>query len=283
MGRRRRRAVDGAGDGVGLRVYRPGIFLTTMLYIPRTLSRGYDFLASAPGFKTVVAPVLATYAIALGVETIYLSLPVFSGEIGLTEELKEGELRDRRFVPKLGINDGAELHRLLPIRQTQNLAAQVVGVPGIVQRALPQQKRNVWDNPALLVFSFILCAAIQHYERKIMKPRALKELKQDFASFNNQKRVTADPDAVFLAQKMATQVNMYGTGRTAIDAACTFFVYAFEFAAFFASFGGNASFWLELFYSMYTVFGYETFNPMEEDSVTPAIATPVPAPPTKVG
>lgn len=240
--------------------YRENVLTTTILFVPRKSAQLFDFLSSAPGFKTVIAPVAASYALALGVEAVYLSLPVAGEKLGIKTDDRELVMSEMRFVPKLGIDDGAELHRLLPLRQIQSQALDRAGVPDWAQGWIPKQERNVWDSPMLFLFAFGICAAVQYYERQILAPRKVSDLKAEFDQANKTKKVKADPDAIWLAQQKAAQLNSYGTGKTATDALCVGLVYSLEFAAFWTSFGkAGVSLAIALIYAAYTVFGFELF------------------------
>lgn len=252
--------------------YRENIAVTALMLLPRKTSQVFGFLSSVPGFKAVIAPFAATYALMLGVEAVYLALPIAAGVLAeqgadVSEFKKEEVLSQMRFVPKIGIEDGAELHRLFPIRQTKNLVSETVGLPQWVSNRIPGNSPNVWDNPFLFLFAFGVTSLIQYYERQIQSPKKLSQLKQEFSSANSQKKVKADPDAIWLAQKKAAQVNSYGTGKTAIDAFAVATVYGLELAAFLSTFkAGNASLLVVALYAAYTIFGFEMFSRSEAEN-----------------
>ncbi|MEL7494183.1 MAG: hypothetical protein AAGJ95_09505 [Cyanobacteria bacterium J06554_11] len=217
----------------------------------------------------------ATYALLLGIEAVYLAFPVATGLLAqndgiqitdFSEIKKEQALEQLRFVPKMGIEDGAQLHRLLPVRQAKNLAAETIGLPQWLAKRLPGDAPNVWDNPFLFLFAFGIAALIQHYERQIQSPKKLSDLQSEFRQANQQKKVQADPDSIWLAQQKAAQLNSYGTGKTAMDAFCVAMVYGLEIAAFLATFKtSNASLLAVTVYAAFTVFGFEMFSRTEEE------------------
>lgn len=250
--------------------YQEPILVSTFMYPVRSTNRVFNYLSGIWGFKAIIAPLAASYALALGVEAVYLSIPSAFDAAGYSTTLAtEDAKRSMRFVPKIGIDDGAKLTRVLPLRQVGNLVNDRTFLPRwVTDRAVPQEK-NIWDHPALFLFAFGVSASIQYYERQLQAPTKLRDKRAKFIDSNNQKRVTADPQAIPVTRLHAARVNAHGTGAVAANALCVALVYGLEFAAFLSSFKSSAAgFPIVALYCAYTIFGFELFMQTDNEILT---------------
>ena len=101
--------------------------LTKFVMSPiRGLNQAFGHL-SGMGFKTVIAPLFAFSAVAVGTETLYRAMPDMNWSIPRDE---------RAFIPKIGFEDGAELSRLVPLKAPAYAALRYVS-PGFIDRYIP--------------------------------------------------------------------------------------------------------------------------------------------------
>lgn len=232
----------------------------------RGLSAAYSYLSSVKG-SGIVATFMSLYCAGLSIEAVFVATPSAISKIsGL--EYTEDMRRQRRFMPKPHVNDGAELGRLNPWPNIQRAVLQkyFTWLPYWIRGRVASNYWTVWNSTGVLFLSITIALIIQNWEGRIWRKKPYTQTKGEFDEANSQKRVNADPNAIALAAYRAQQHNQQGMGGvlgTFIAVTC---LYGLEIAAFFGSFSGAGSFVVNTVYSFLTICGFEIFEKMKEES-----------------
>lgn len=102
--------------------------------------------------------ILKTYSVSLGIEALVVAFPpeLPAGQTEWTAETREAANRDRRFVPKPYVNDGAKLGRINPFPPIANAVNSLL-LDNLTQDAEPTLKEE--SNPLKLTFNAAKAAA----------------------------------------------------------------------------------------------------------------------------
>lgn len=243
----------------------------------RVVTRTYRYLSSVPGFA-LIAHVATTYCALLSIESVMVAMPVnypiradFATKADYKEEV-ELVKRQRRFVPKFAVNDGADVRRLLPIANIHNLLVNEVTkewdwMPEFITARAKSDFWTVWNNPALFVLAASAAITIQRFEAVFLRKRATEATRAKFDEANKIKRVEADPKAIAVAAIRAEEHNRQGMGEIGIGYTGITLLYVAEIAAFLGSFSGSGNIIINLFYGLLTVAGFELFDRFTGDEI----------------
>lgn len=229
----------------------------------RGLQRSYRHLSSVKGFG-IVASLMTCYCAGLSIEAIFIATPTALRQGNYTEEVR----RNRRFIPKPYVDDGASLGRLSPIPNIQRAVLQryFQWLPYWIRGRTENPYWTVWNEPAILSLSVVIALVIQRFEGMIWRKKSPKQTKAEFWQANNQKRVQASADAIALAAYKAQQHNTQGMGGILGTFFAVVCLYGLEIAAFAGSFAGGAGWVVNAIYAALTIGGFEIFDRMSEDS-----------------
>ena len=250
------------------------VLVSMVMSLPRWGQRSYRHLSSIKGFG-VVATILTVYCAGLSIESIMVSIPatVRRGEYagiarGRGSRLQlEAIKRQRRFVPKPYVDDGAELGRLNPWPNIQRAILQnyFQWLPMWIKGRVASDYWTVWNQPALLALSVVFAVSVQRFEGLIWRKKTSTETYAEFAQANAQREVEADPKAIALAQYKAAQHNTQGLGDIVGTFIAVVLLYGLEIAAFIGSFAGAGSWVVNTIYGFLNVCGFELFDRMGDD------------------
>jgi hypothetical protein len=237
--------------------------LTALAMAPfRWCQRGYRHFSSADGVG-ILSTLLCVYCAGLSIEAVMVAIPggITRGEY--TEEMR----RERRFVPKPYVNDGARLDRLNPIPTIQRavLEKYFSWLPLWIRGGAQEPYWTVWQQPGILILAVVAALTIQHYEGKIFRKRSIKQTLKNFNETNKIKQVKADPQAIAVAEYHARQHNAQGTGSVMGTFFAVVLLYGIEIAAFAGSFSGAGSWVINAVYGFLTIAGFEVFDRMGDD------------------
>ena len=181
---------------------REPLAVKATMAIPRALNRGFGYLSAVPGYKGIIAPLLAFGALAVGIETIYTVMPETSWSIPREE---------RKFLPKIAVEDGSELSRLIPLKGVAYSAAKAA-LPDRVERFIPNNPyRTVWSDPAFYI-AILLGAAIQYQESKLFARKDYATVRGEAESANATRKIEVNPNALDVAKLKVSKHNAYGMG-----------------------------------------------------------------------
>jgi hypothetical protein len=226
--------------------------------IPRGLNNAFGYLSAVPGYRGVIAPMLAFGALAVGIETIYTAMPATDWSLPREE---------RKFIPKIGVEDNPEISRLIPFKGVARSVSLAV-LPEPLERFAPTQSKTVWTDPAFWA-AIVICAAIQYQESKLFARKPYNAVKAEAESANRTKKIKVNPDALEVAKLKVAKHNSYGTGEETRSGAMILLLYAVEIVGFLYGFKGATSWASSLGWGIYSIFGFEIFHRRKEKD-TPA-------------
>ena len=236
--------------------------------------RAYRHLSSVKGFG-IIASLMTIYCAGLSIESIMVSMPatmrmgdyagIARGRASNTE--LEAIKRQRRFVPKPYVDDGAELGRLNPWPNIQRTILQnyFQWLPLWIKGNVASDYWTVWNQPAILTLAAVFAITIQRFEGMIWRKKTTTETLQEFQEANKQKQVEADPQAIALAQYKAAQHNSQGMGGIVGTFIAVVLLYGLEIAAFVGSFAGAGSWVVNTIYAGLNILGFELFDRLGDD------------------
>ena len=234
--------------------------------IPRALNNGFGYLSAVPGYKGVVAPLLAFTALAVGIETTYKVMPQTSWSLPREE---------RAFIPKIAVEDSPEIGRLIPFKQPTTDALRAIA-PVQLDRFVPNPvQKTVWFDPVFWV-AVVICSAVQHQESKLFKRRAYSDVRNEALKANQTQKLTANPNALAYAKSKVAKHNAYGMGAETKAGAMIILLYGLEGVGFMLGFKGATSKLASLLWGAYVIFGFEVFYDRGDraDSITPTAKNP---------
>jgi len=240
----------------------------------RGSQRAYRHLSSVKGFG-IIASLMTVYCAGLSIESIMVSMPAtmrtgdyanVSRGNGSRTQL-EAIKRERRFVPKPYVNDGAELGRLNPWPNVQRTVLQnyFQWMPMWIKGRVASDYWTVWNQPGILVLAAVFAITIQRFEGMIWRKKSTNETYKEFIQANAQKEVEADPKAIALAQYKAAQHNSQGIGGIVGTFITVVLLYGLEIAAFAGSFAGAGNWVVNTIYAGLNIFGFELFDRLGDD------------------
>lgn len=222
----------------------------------RKINDGFGYLSAIPGYKGIVAPSLALYSLAIGVETAYKIMP----DTSWSQPREE-----RAFIPKMGVEDGAEFGRVVPFKNMLSAGAVWIA-PDILDPVIPKPSNGtIWFDPTLW-FSVVLVSAIQFYESKLFARKSYSEVKAEAQRANAQNKMEVSPRALTAARAKVARHNAYGMGQETMSGLTIIVLYGLEITGFLMGFKGATSALASWAYGFFTVFGFEVFHEREESS-----------------
>ena len=236
--------------------------------------QAYRYLSSVKGFG-IIASLMTVYCAGLSIESLMVSMPsslrmgdysgIARGRAGKPQ--LEAIRRERRFIPKPYVDDGAELGRLNPWPNIQRTILQnyFQWLPLWIKGNVASPYWTVWNQPAILALATVFAITIQRFEGMIWRKKSTQETFKEFIEANAQKQVAADPKAIALAQYKAQQHNSQGLGGIVGTFVAVVLLYGLEIAAFAGSFAGAGSWVVNTIYAGLNIFGFEVFDRMGED------------------
>lgn len=240
----------------------------------RAGQRSYRFLSSVKGFG-VIASLMTVYCAGLSIESIMISMPsaMRTGDFAGIERTTAGKAqvetlrRQRRFIPKPYVDDGAELGRLNPWPNIQRtiLSNYFQWLPMWIRGRVASDYWTVWNAPGTLALAAIFAITIQRFEGLIWRKKSNVDTMKEFYAANAQKMVTADPKAIALANYKAQQHNSQGLGSVVGTFVAVVLLYGLEIAAFAGSFAGAGNWVINTIYAGLNIFGFEVFDRMGAD------------------
>lgn len=217
------------------------VLIAMIMAGPRWGQRSYRHLSSVKGFG-IIASLLTLYCAGLSIESIMVSMPATMrmGDYSGIERSTAGKARlesikrERRFIPKPYVNDGAELSRLSPIPNLQRTILQnyFQWMPMWIKGRVTSDYWTVWSQPGILALATVFALTIQRFEGMIWRKKNSAQTYAEFVAANVQKEVTADPKAIALATYKAQQHNSQGLGGIVGTFIAVVLLYGLEIAAF---------------------------------------------------
>ncbi|MDV3351734.1 hypothetical protein QGP82_23730 [Leptothoe sp. LEGE 181152] len=250
------------------------VIVSMVMSLPRWGQRSYRHLSSVKGFG-IIASLMTLYCAGLSIESIMVSMPAtmrmgdYAGIArgrGSRTQL-EAIKRQRRFIPKPYVDDGAELGRLNPWPNLQRSILQnyFQWLPMWIKGQVASDYWTVWNQPAILALAAVFAITIQRFEGMIWRKKSTMETYKEFIQANAQKEVEADPKAIALAQYKAAQHNAQGIGGIVGTFIAVVLLYGLEIAAFVGSFAGAGSWVVNTIYGFLNICGFELFDRMGDD------------------
>jgi hypothetical protein len=214
----------------------------------RGLNKGFGHL-SGFGFKTIIAPVFAFGAMAVGVETAYKALPDMSWSLPRDE---------RAFIPKIGFEDGAEIGRLVPLKTVVFAPIRAIA-PEPLQRFVPTSNlRTVWLDPQFW-FAVAATAAVQYQERKLFQRKSYAQVRKEAMEANATTKLEVKETALDIARAKVRRHNAYGMGAETMSGATVIMLYGAELLSCAFGMRGATSWVAVVGWSLYSIFGFEIF------------------------
>lgn len=236
--------------------------------------RAYRHLSSVKGFG-IIASLMTVYCAGLSIESLMVSIPstMRRGEYAGIERSRAGKAqlesirRQRRFIPKPYVDDGAELGRLNPWPNIQRaiLTEYFQWLPLWIRGRVASDYWTVWSAPATFALAAVFAITIQRFEGMIWRKKSSQDTYREFIQANAHKQVQADPKAIALAQYKAQQHNSQGIGGVVGTFVAVVLLYGLEIAAFVGSFAGAGSWVVNTIYAGLNIFGFEVFDRMGDD------------------
>ncbi|MFG6097375.1 hypothetical protein SPB21_19070 [Leptothoe sp. ISB3NOV94-8A] len=250
------------------------VLVSMVMCLPRWGQRSYRHLSSVKGFG-IIASLMTLYCAGLSIESIMVSMPAtmrmgdYAGIArGRSSKAQLEKIkRQRRFVPKPYVNDGAELGRLNPWPNLQRAILQnyFQWLPMWVKGRVASDYWTVWNQPAILALAAVFAITIQRFEGMIWRKKSTEQTLAEFQEANQQKQVEADPKAIALAQYKAAQHNSQGIGGIVGTFIAVVLLYGLEIAAFVGSFAGAGSWVVNTIYGFLNICGFELFDRMGDE------------------
>ncbi|MEA5464617.1 hypothetical protein [Leptothoe sp. PORK10 BA2] len=249
--------------------------LVAMIMSPiRGGQRAYRHLSSVRGFG-IIASMMTVYCAGLSIESLMVSMPA-TMRSGDYAEVARGQgsraaleaiKRERRFIPKPYVNDGAKLGRLNPWPNIQRTILQnyFQWLPLWIKGRVASDYWTVWNQPGILVLSVVFALTIQRFEGMIWRKKTPDETLAEFEEANALEAVEADPRAIALAAYKAGQHNAQGLGGIIGTFIAVVLLYGLEIAAFAGSFAGAGNWVINTIYAGLNIFGFEIFDRMGDD------------------
>ncbi len=251
------------------------VLVSLTMCLPRGIQGGYRYLSSVKGFG-IIASAMTLYCAGLSIESIMVSMPAAmrTGEYSevargtTSDRVIETMKRERRFIPKPYVDDGAELGRLSPIPNLQRAVLQnyFQWLPMWVKGRATSDYWTVWNQPGILLLAAAFAITIQRFEGMIWRKRSIEQTKAEFLEANKQKEVVADPSAIALAHYKASQHNSQGMGGVVGTFLAVTLLYGIEIAAFVGSFAGSGSWMVNVIYGFLNICGFELFDRIGDDA-----------------
>ncbi|MEM9008136.1 MAG: hypothetical protein AAGE59_32090 [Cyanobacteria bacterium P01_F01_bin.86] len=250
------------------------VLVSMVMALPRWGQRSYRHLSSVKGFG-IIASLMTLYCAGLSIESIMVSMPatmrmgdyagIARGRASKTQ--LEAIKRQRRFVPKPYVNDGAELGRLNPWPNIQRIILQnyFQWMPMWIKGRVASDYWTVWNQPAILALAAVFAITIQRFEGMIWRKKSTAQTLEEFKEANKQKQVEADPQAIALAQYKAAQHNSQGLGGIVGTFIAVVLLYGLEIAAFVGSFAGAGSWVVNTIYAGLNILGFELFDRLGDE------------------
>lgn len=227
--------------------------------IPRALNNGFGYLSAVPGYKGVIAPLLAFGALAVGVETLYTAMPQTDWSLPREE---------RKFIPKIGVEDNPQISRIVPFKGVAYTTARALLPAKFEQRIPTAATRTVWSDPIFWVVVGA-AAAIQFQESKLFARQSYSKVKGDADAANKTTKMSVNPNALDVAKLKVARHNSYGLGEETKSGAMIILLYGVETVGFLVGFKGATSWLVSVCWGLYSVFGFETFH-QRGDSTSPS-------------
>lgn len=237
------------GKAIGHLLFKPIVWLSN--------SAKWLTNPTAQGGAKYVMWTMAVGCLALSIENSYC---LFAGS-------------DKKFLPKPGINDGAELSRILPLGDAGNAivgtmadGANLMGAR--IQKPVPFRRADllVWADPRFYG-GLILCLMVNGIQamalRRVslqMRTRQLAKSQQTDSQINSAVKSFEERAAERRSLETNVRVNQvkhYGNGNVLSMGAIVAASYIYEFSTFFANSAPGVPFLGTLLLGMASVFGAE--------------------------
>lgn len=191
---------------------------------------------------------LSIYCAALSVESMMVSLPRITGQT-------QNKASDVRFVPKVGIRDGANVMRL--VNPMPLLSAATDGFMSMLPFYVKSGTReySVWTDPNYYM-ALLIAIAIQAVEARALRAVSLKVRKKRLDDVAKHEVPDLNPKAVHIAKVRAAEYKNAGIGSYAMNGLVVVGAYALEIGAFFGSIAGGMGL-AQCIYGLVTIFGFE--------------------------
>lgn len=209
---------------------------------------------------------MALYSFGVSAETVYVALPV-------SDSAKNADIESVRFLPKPGIDDGANIRYLSPLPTASNalkrLANWTVGnlVPFYPKHTI-EPRWSVWSDPNFYLAATV-AGLIGLIEAKAIRRSAdsWERKRKRFEQLNKRQVPDLNPKAVMAARIAREELQTDGTGNYAMVALLIIGVYGTEFYCFFRSLSGlEIPFVTTIIYALVNVFGFEICWALADDS-----------------
>jgi hypothetical protein len=203
------------------------------------------------------------YCFGICTETIYVSMPRSASAIN-------NNIESVRFLPKPGIDDGADVAYLLPpvgntLKRIAN--ATIANVVPFYSRHQLNPRWSIWSDPNFYI-AFGISSLVGLIEAKVLRRTANSwdKKQKKFQKYNSRQVPDLNPKAVMAASIARKELEVEGTGNYAVTAFVIASTYTIEFVCFFRSLGGlEIGVFTTLIYAIINVFGFEFCWAMASD------------------
>lgn len=212
--------------------------------------RSVKWLTEPRSGSKYVLYTLCVYSLMLSTEALYVALPSTAKRPAI----------ERRFMPKIGINDGSDISRLVNLSNFVATVKEITAAFLPIQLKIPAKQWTVWGDPSFYL-CLVLAIAIGAIEARALRAVSISMRRKMAERLAKHRPLELDPKSLTIAKVRAAQYQNAGMGRLIWNWIAITGTYTIEFGSFFSSQAGvrGSAGLASLIYAFITVFGFEAF------------------------